>query len=208
MSALGNEPVVGESKMAPETLPEARLQTAAQAAEGMPDSGPETSRLLAASATPGEYLDRLVAAKLYEDAVRFIAYALPPREAIWWLCLCIGRVAPEDLADVEKQALESAAGWVKDPNEKTRRRAEKAGRVADFKTPSGCAAFAAFYTGGSIAPEGLPEVPPPRGVVPRIVDGALCLAMAPITDRPRKEVQRDFLEIGLAVSRGERPWPN
>ena len=29
----------------------------------------------------------------YTDAVRFLAHALPKREAVWWACLCVRKAA-------------------------------------------------------------------------------------------------------------------
>ena len=39
--------------------------------------------------SPEQFVEKLVRAKLYADATRFLAYGLPKREAVWWACLCV-----------------------------------------------------------------------------------------------------------------------
>jgi hypothetical protein len=57
-------------------------------------------------------------------------------------------------------AVQAAERWVADPSEANRRAAQAASEAAGLGTPAGCAAMAAFWSGGSLAPPEAPVVPP------------------------------------------------
>src|SRR5438445_11015692 len=68
----------------------------------------EGRALLEPDSASGAFIDRLSAAELWIDTVRFLAHALPKREAVWWGCLAaraaLGQPPPEPL----RQAVEAA----------------------------------------------------------------------------------------------------
>src|SRR5258708_6305759 len=107
-----------------------------------------------------EFLARLRRNGRVMDAIRFLAFALPRKDAVRWGCACIGRVIKEDADRAAHRALEAASRWVEDSNETNRRAAGEAAELAGFNTPAGCLAAAAFWSGASLAPVGLPEVAP------------------------------------------------
>jgi hypothetical protein len=57
--------------------------------------------------TPSSFVERLCEAELHIDAIRFLAHALPEREAVWWACLA-AREALENNDDAQQAALEAA----------------------------------------------------------------------------------------------------
>ena len=126
--------------------------------------GEEAKKLLAEErlnpeVEPGAFLDELLALELHVDAVRFLAYALPKREAVWWACQCVRSVAAE--AD-ELPGLQAAEAWVRDPSEENRRAAMEAAESLEFGSPDAWAAVGAFWAEGSLAPPDAPVVPPGR----------------------------------------------
>ncbi len=130
--------------------------------------------------TPGidplAFADRLAAAALFADAVEFYARALPKREAVWWACGCARDLplaaGPPELA----QAVKAAEDWVYRPTEENRRAAEKAGNAIKASHPARWAAMAAFWSGGSMAPAGAPEVKPAEDFTAKAVSGAVQMA--------------------------------
>ena len=94
--------------------------------------------LLAPHLAPEAFLRLLMDGALYNDAVRFLARALPKREATWWACLCARGVLGDDPpADVVK-ALETAEQWVHKPTEENRRLtypAAQTAQAAQFPDP-------------------------------------------------------------------------
>ena len=65
-------------------------------------------KLLDENVPPADFLARLTETGMAEDAVRFLAHALPKREAVWWACQCI-REAGVDSGPAGKAALLAAA---------------------------------------------------------------------------------------------------
>ena len=55
--------------------------------------GEEAMALLRPEMHPLDFVALLMAEALYPDAVRFIAHALPKREAVWWGWVCARRAA-------------------------------------------------------------------------------------------------------------------
>ena len=80
---------------------------------------------------------------------------------------------------------------------------EPAYEAADLGSPAGCAAAAAFWSGGSLAPKDLPVVPPPNNLTGHGVASALMLAGV-VTEPDKFKVKyTSFLERGLAIARGK-----
>lgn len=164
--------------------------------------GDEAAALLADEQNPREFLDKLIEAGLSQDAIGFLAAALPPREAVWWACLCIG--GETDAADAA--ALEAAKTWVADPTEDNRRAAQTAAKATQIKTAAGCAAHAAFMSGGSINDPGMPEVLPPPQLAGRLIGSAVRLTVLQGDPKEMDAGYRHCLELGLAVADGEQRW--
>src|SRR4051812_7753624 len=123
---------------------------------------------------PRPYLESLIEKEQFPDAARFLAHALPKREAVWWACLCARKVAGADPPAPIFAALKAAEAWVADPSEENRRAALPAAETAGYGTPAGCAAAAAFWSGGSLGPPDLPAIPPAEHLS---AHGAACSVM-------------------------------
>ncbi len=158
-------------------------------------------KLLNPTLTPRQYFDLLAAAPLTDDAVRFLAAALPKREAVGWGVVCLKELLPKPLPPADAKALASAETWVKDPSEGNRRAAGAAAEVAGYGTPAGSLAAAAFWSGGSIAPANLDPVPPRDDLTGIAVAGALILAaaVAPVGTDPAK---MRCVSLGAEVASG------
>src|SRR2546423_1326844 len=70
---------------APPSRPPARPAAEVAAAVSLSDNA---RALLPPALTARQFLDALAAAPLPDDAIRFLAAALPKREAVWWGVLC------------------------------------------------------------------------------------------------------------------------
>lgn len=93
---------------------------AADVAKSLALSGAAKS-LLTPTHTPREFFDALKAhPAMAEDAIRFLAAALPKREAVWWALACVRSAFPKPLPEAAK-AIATADAWVKEPTEMNRR---------------------------------------------------------------------------------------
>jgi hypothetical protein len=159
--------------------------------------------LLAPAATARQFFDALVGAALPEDAIRFLAAALPRREAVAWGYTCVKAALPKTLPEPAAKALAAVEAWLKDPSEANRRAAGAAAELAGYGTASGCLAAGAFWSGGSLAPPNLPPVPPRDDLTGQAVAGALLLAA--VTDLPTAAATRQkFLAAGAEVAAGKQ----
>ena len=160
-------------------------------------------KLLTPALTPRQFFDALAAVPaLADDAIRFLAVALPKREAVWWGVLCVKEALPTPV-DVDARAIACAEGWAKEPSEGHRRSAETAANAAGYGTAAGSLAAAVFWSGGSIAPANLPPVAPREELTGVAVAGAVLLASAGARDGPEAAKAR-FVALGAEVAAGKR----
>jgi hypothetical protein len=157
--------------------------------------------------SPHQYLYQLMEQEMYADAIRFLAHALPKREAIWWAYVCANQAMDPKPAESAFAALGLARAWVIDPTETHRRAALSVAEAAEFGTPAGCTALAIFFSGGSLAPPQLAEVPPAEHLTANMVANALILSG--VFNQPEKSPQKyaAFLQTGLDVASGQEVWP-
>jgi hypothetical protein len=121
---------------------------------------PAVRPLLDGVATVAEALAILEERDQPMTAVRVLGQALPPREAVWWACVS-ARAAPDPAATPEDlAALQAADAWVRRPSDENRRAAMAAAEAAGTRSPEAWAAVAAFWSGGSLGPPNVPEMPP------------------------------------------------
>jgi hypothetical protein len=168
--------------------------------------GDEAKALLRDGQTPKQFFDALMEKKQYLDAIRLLAVALPKREAVWWACLCARQAHGANPPPKIAAALAAAEKWVADPSEENRRAAQAAAEAAEMKTPAGCAAMGAFWSGGSLAPPHVPAVPPGEQLTGHGVAGAVMLAAVLIEPEKAAEKHRAFLDLGVNVASGTNRW--
>ena len=187
------------------TLPKVTAKTAEELCKHFPLSD-EAKPLLKPQQTPGQLLEALAAKSYWIDAVRLLAHALPKREAVWWALVCArtahGANPPPKIA----AALQAAEKWVLDPSEENRRPAWPAAEAAEIGTPAGCAAVAAFWTGGSLAPPQAPVIPPGEFLTAQGVAGSVLLAAVLTQPEKAQEKYKQFINTGAEIASGTNRW--
>lgn len=155
---------------------------------------------------PGTFLSLLEQKQLYKDAIRFVAYLLPKRQAVWWGCLCVWEtVRPTPPATIDL-ALQAAVRWVQEPSEENRRAAEAPGKAVGVSVPAGAVALAAFWSGGSMSRPDLPIVPPPPLLTAKTIAGALVAAAEQGERGQLADRYRRFLALARDVDGGKNRW--
>lgn len=162
----------------------------------------EALALLAPESTPAQFLEQLLAQEYFLDAVGFMARALPKREATWWACLCARATLGDDPKPPHILAVETAEQWVYKPSEENRRRAMAAAEATKFDHPACWAAVAAFWSGGSLAPENVPAIPPADNLNAKAVAGAVRLAAVLREPVKAAEKYRWFLQQAMDIAGG------
>ncbi len=165
----------------------------------------EAVKQLTPAMTPAQFIDALTAKELYIDGCRFLAQALPKREAIWW-ALISSRLGPPPTPQ-GITALELAEKWIVEPTEDNRRPTQEAAEIAGLGTPAGLVAMAVFVSGGSVAPVDLAAVYPPEHMCGTVVGNTIIMAalLPSAVESPGKFVK--LLGLGLEIARGTNRWP-
>ncbi len=167
----------------------------------------ETRALLREEQTPQEFLAALVEQERYADAVRLLAHALPKREAVFWAWISARKVHDGDPPPNIRTAVEATEQWIRQPSEETRRPMLRIAEEADLGTPAGCAALAAFLSGGSIAPPGAPPVEPGEFAAAKAITGSVILAAVSTEPEKAPEKFRGFIEQAVAIANRIHLWP-
>jgi hypothetical protein len=166
----------------------------------------EAKALLDGSQTARQLLDRLLEQKLNLDAIRLLAHVLSKRDAVLWACRCVQQMAGGDPLPSARQALEATERWVADSSEDNRRSALTAAETAGFGTPAGCAAVAAFWSGGSLGPANVPVIPPGEDCTAKGVAGAILLAAVWCEPEKAPQKQHAFIALGLEIAHRAKLW--
>jgi hypothetical protein len=163
---------------------------------------PPSRALIEGKATVPEALDLLEQQGHWIAAIRILGHALPAREAVWWACVCARRAPDPATTPADLAALQAADAWVRHPSEEKRRAAMAAAEAAGSRSAEAWAAIGAFWSGGSMAPPNLPEVPPPPELCGTAVASAVLLAA--VRHEPEKAAERypAFMASGRDIAEG------
>ncbi len=164
-------------------------------------------QLLLPTHTCRMFFELLVASELLTDAARFLAHAVPKREAVWWGACCVRTSAPDALKGSDGAAVAAAETWVLDPVEAVRRKAMAAAEATRYETAAGWAAAAAAWSGGSLAPPEFPDVPPGETLSAQAVVTTFKLAAVAGDPRRGREQMKAFLKQGSDIADGLQRWP-
>ncbi|MHC4693232.1 MAG: DUF6931 family protein [Planctomycetota bacterium] len=165
----------------------------------------EAKAHLSGEPMPHEFVDRLIRARLYSDAMRFLAYGLPKREAVWWATLCVKSVPACCDDEIATEAMQAAEVWIKNPTDVNREAALTAGSKHNFEMPGALAAWTAMAAGWSAraaaSGDETMEVSAEH-LTAHAASGAIILA-AGIDPERAEEVSLKFLETGVQIAQGK-----
>ncbi|MEE4217157.1 MAG: hypothetical protein V2I48_06075 [Xanthomonadales bacterium] len=125
---------------------------------------------------PDELIFKLCDDGFWQDAITVASCTLPPREAVWWACVCARKMASIAENPAEMLALESAETWVYKPSEDHRKKAFEFAQASDPCRAGGLCAFAATFNDCKIPLVDGSEVELDKGVFSGMVSGAVMMA--------------------------------
>jgi hypothetical protein len=168
--------------------------------------GDEAIGLLRPDIVPQDYVALLMSKKLYADAVRFVAHALPKREAVWWGWISAKKAAGADPPPKIKASLEATEKWIAQPDDEGGRAAMAAAKEAQTSTAAGCAGMAAFFSGGSLGPSHIPPIPPGEFLTAKAVSGAVIYAAVGKDPVNAPDRFQSFVNQGVEVAVKIKLW--
>ena len=144
---------------------------------------------------------RLEKGGYYAKAIKFLAYGLPKREAIWWAYLASEALEKDNDDPIAQETLTLIETWVREPQEAKRRHAGKLAQALEYYTPSSWTAMAIFWSGGSITPENRPTVEASDEMCAEAVSNAIVISGQKLSTHHAENYSR-FLRQGLHIAMG------
>lgn len=183
-----------------EPCPGLRVQVAAELFEAMPP----IAGLVMARPLPGQhcldFLRQLVSGQTPEDALTFMAFALPARHGVWWGHECL-KTLPDLLTPQDQEMMGLISTWVAEQEDDSRYRALEAGLRAEVHSPGVWLALAAGWSGGSISGRGLPPVSPPVGATGQALNAAINTALARVPQDKRRRTIDHFASMAEVLAK-------
>jgi hypothetical protein len=213
-ATLGPKTIAPAETLAPTKAPVAPIATAVGATAltlaatcAYLEFGDDVNELAARAKTADALIDELAKQGKVHDALRLRAHLLPKRQAVWWGCLCVREDVDDPLPAAQVAAMEAAEDWVREPDEDHRRIAEKRSEDAKYSGVGATLALSAFWSDGSIAPEGNQDVLADERLTSQGV--AAALISAAYHGDPAKAPKRTeaFLAKGKDMANGKITLP-
>lgn len=153
------------------------------------------------------FVAKMMEAEQFQDAVRYVAHALPKREGVWWAWVTAKRAAGPEPEPKIKESLDATERWIAQPTDPNRRVAFEKAEKAEISTPAGCSGAAAFFAGESLAPPNLQAVPPGEWDTAKAIAGAVMIAVVSKEPEKAKEKFQAAIQQGLDVITKIKLWP-
>jgi hypothetical protein len=150
-----------------------------------------------AEESPLEFLGRLMQLRNLDSALEFLAFALPRRCAVAWLVQSAQEMT--ELTPEEKTAAAIAGEWLKTPGESLRRKLFAECQTVETSRPAHWIGSAIFFSSGSIAPEGSPNVAPGPKVAGQCVFAGITMTVLAAPPKEHSARRKQILEKGMQI---------
>jgi hypothetical protein len=128
--------------------------------------------------SPKQAIESLVGVKLYNDAIQFIAHALPMIDGIYWASESLA-LRLDEWDNAQRHTINSARQWLQQPNETNRIRANQLAERIGLEAAPAWIAKAVYWSGtGSIVAPELPAVMPPAFLYGHAIAAVISIAAA------------------------------
>jgi hypothetical protein len=161
-----------------------------------------SSELLDAEIRPEAYIRKLSDAKKWVDAVKVMSRTLPPRESVWWACVCARQMDSLGGNEGEIQALKAAETWVYEPTDENRLSAFALVQESQSQSAGMLSAMAAAFSAGNLPVSDDQFVDIDDAAFTQVVDAAVMVSAG---DKEGEAIYRQlerFLRCGEDIARG------
>jgi hypothetical protein len=158
--------------------------------------------LLGEEMTPEGFLEALIEAELFPDAIKFLAQALPKKEAVIWARDCSREESGAAHSELDEICLEAVDRWLAEPSDENRRTAMDLADKAGYKSSASMTAAAAAWTEGGMGPAEYDDVLPPETLAGTMSSSAVLMAALESRSDKTAETQHRLLESGLVIAQG------
>ncbi|MCA9133028.1 MAG: FHA domain-containing protein [Planctomycetales bacterium] len=169
--------------------------------------GEESKELLQPEHTLPTFVQTLIGQQRFADAIRLLSFHLPKPQAVWWAYSSVKDCLGRDFLPAEQEVMDAVLVWLQEPGDDHRRAAMKAAEIAEFQSAPSWVGLAAFWSDGSLAPEGLPEVKPDERLTSQGVTAALMMVATQGDPRQSRDKYERMLKVGQDVLQGKHPMP-
>jgi len=166
------------------------------------DLDADSQAMLKPGMRPEAYIHELSAAEKWPDAIKIMSRALPPREAVWWACVCARQMEGFVGDKSELAALEAAEKWVFKPNDENREAAFKRAQESDSKSAGTMSALAVAFSGAKMQVAEGQFMDLDTAVFPQMVDSAVMVAACEKSGEKMIEQFQQFLKSGEDIACG------
>ncbi len=164
---------------------------------------PDALTLMQSSLPLNIILKEMIESNLFPDAINILAHGLPKKESIGWAYQCAQQTEGKVDSGLIQQTLLLVDQWIKAPDDKVRRALENLAEKLELKVATAWVAYAVFWSGGSIAPEGAPQVMPNEFLYAKAVAGAVMLSAVLNSPEQAQKNYRKFLTVGIEIANRE-----
>lgn len=167
----------------------------------------ESLQLFRPQHSPEQFVLVLTEARQFADAIRILSLHLPKPQSVFWAFHCVREFYPLPMDTEENAALDATMDWLTEPEESNRRTAMDAANASEFRSAASWVALAAFWSGGSLAPADLPEVPPAPALCAQGVTAALLMTATSGDPMSSQERFEQILRAGREILSGKLAIP-
>lgn len=150
---------------------------------------------------PVHLVSRLLTEQHFGSAVTFLAHSFQKNIAVSWCFDCLSDL-PVSWSQPELQVLGRVESWMSEPSQERRRQHGDDLNVLGVKSPVAWLGQAVFWSGGSITPEGTPDVSASPGLFGQAISGAVQLAGLVDDARHSNELFPRFISLGIDLVEG------
>jgi len=158
--------------------------------------------LLTPDQSISQLINKFIERSAFKDVISVIAHALPPREAVYWACLCVRDVLDQNTMSEDLRAIKAAEQWVIKQSESDRMLNHQIAEDLDYTTASAWVSNAVFWSGGNISTDKNAKVEPPEGIFGKAISGAINLASATEDGKKTEQIKKQFIKRGINIAQG------